>query len=181
MSDQIKKQASPLERLKTLDALVTQAIQLTRVAVEGGEFHLNPVYTGLRNAETAIKTRIFQIDDSEREAENAKKTALLEAERKAANDKSAAETQAAADAAVKKQRDEEAAEKERLRILEVQRTGTTRQRYMLKNDNEIKAIIAGLKIEAPKGANKGQLVNLIMQKECYQVTEAEQDAAAKGQ
>jgi hypothetical protein len=142
---------------------------------------LQPVYTGLQNANTAIKSRIYQIDSSERDVANAAKIAAAEAERKVADDKKAADDKVAAAAALAKQQEEEAAEKKRKADAEIQRTGTTRQRYMLKTDNEIKAIIAGLKIEAPKGANKGQMVNLIMQKEGYQVTEAEQESAARGQ
>ena len=181
------KAPSPMERLKALDELVAKAVTITREAVEAGEFHLQPVYTGLRAADAAIKTRIYQIDDSGREAENAKKTAAAEAERKADAAKKAADEKARADAAIAKQRAEEAAEKERQRVLQVQRTGTTRQRYMLKTDPEIKAIAGGVLREKytkdPKvqAMNKGQLVNLILQAEGYQVTVEEQDAANKGE
>ena len=182
MSDENKasKADSPLSRLKALDELVAKAIEITRKAVEAGEFHLNPVYTGLRNADVSIKSRIYQIDSSIREADTAVRTASLKAEQDAAAAKKAAEDKTAAEAAVAGQKAEEAAEKERQRVLQVQRTGTTRERYMLKTLNEIQAIVAGLKVEAPKAANKGQLVNLILQKEGYQVSAEDQDAAGQG-
>jgi uncharacterized membrane protein YdbT with pleckstrin-like domain len=180
MSDQAKPKSNPIDLLKQLDGLVGKAVELTRVQVEAGEFHLTPVYQNLRGANAAIKARIFQLGDSATEAEALKALAAAEAERKANAEKTAAEKAAAAEAALAKQQAEEAAEKERLRILDVQRNGSARDRYLLKTDEEISAIITGLKINAPKGSNKGQLVNLILQTEGYAVTDEEIAAAAQG-
>jgi hypothetical protein len=180
MSEQTKLKQPPVVLLKQLQELVGKAVELTRVQVEDGEFHLTPVYQNLRGAAAAIQSRIFQLGDSAAEAEVKAKAEKADAERKAAEAKRAADKAKADAAALKKQQDEEAAEQERVRQLDIQRNGSARDRYLLKTDEEISAIVTGLKISAPKGSNKGQLVNLILQTEGYAVTDEEIAAAAQG-
>ena len=167
------------EKLKQLLAVVSEAVKLAAEDVTAGEYHIQPIYTALKNAEAGVARRIYQIEDSERDL----------AAQKAAEEKAKADAEAVARAkadrakfeadAIAKAEAEAAAEKERKEAYEAKRSGESRARYGKKELEELTAIAGKRSISYEPGIKKGKLINLLLQADGLVVTQADQETADK--
>lgn len=164
--------------LSQLSESTKASVALAVEAVEDGEHHMTPVLAALRQAEASIDRRLYQISDVEAEvaatekAEQKRKADAAEAKRKA-EERAKFEAKAIADA-------EKAAEAERLRKAEydAHMSGESRKRYMKMDVESLTALAAKRNVPVPKGTNKAQLVNLILQADGLAITSQDQEAAA---
>jgi len=160
---------STKENIDALQAIlehVSEARRLSQAAHEAGEYHLTRPYQELVSAEKGISDRIYNLRSYEAEqVELAKRERIAQEElaRKKAADAAAAEQKAAADKA--------AADAEKLRVEKerVMRVGTPEERLRVRSVEELKLIVAGMKLKGiKKDAQKPELISAILAAEAVE-------------
>lgn len=175
MTTEIKPKTQTIENtLKTLKALsenVGEAVEWAKDCVEGGEHHIQPIYTGLKAALEATNQRIFQIEDAQRDM------AAKEVAEKRDKDAAAAVEKAKADRvkfesdAIAKAEAEAKVENDRKAEYDAHRSGDARKRYEKKDQDELQVLCDKKNVKRTGNEDKAALVNLLLQADGHKLRE----------